>query len=114
MSVIGLMLSLTCLLMRTRSFQDLPLSTTSRGDVVPPLQSLGLVVQNSTQPIGGRVLSPSDANRTRSLAAMAADAKAKNTSAPAATAGIPFGYRFMVGPSRFCWADHRKRPLNCR
>src|SRR3954469_1430351 len=58
MSVIGLMVSLTQRLTRTKSRHAVCVMTISRGCVAPPAHSPGLSAQYSTQPIGERVLSP--------------------------------------------------------
>lgn len=58
MSVIGLMFSFTQRLTRTRSFHAVWVRTISRGCAIALLQSFGLSLQNSTQPIGVRVVSP--------------------------------------------------------
>src|SRR6266404_8155338 len=62
MSVIGLTFSLTQRLTRSRSRHAACDITISRGCVAPPRQSPGLSAQNSTQPIGERVVSPRLAN----------------------------------------------------
>src|SRR3984893_8954248 len=66
MSVIGLTLVLTQRLIRTRSFQAWPDSTTSRGADGFVLHSGSYSTQNSTQPIGARVASPTEMNSGRS------------------------------------------------
>src|ERR1700726_4947691 len=68
MSVIGLTLVLTQRLIRTRSFQAWPESTTSRGADGFVLHSGSYSTQNSTQPIGARVASPTEMNSGRSSA----------------------------------------------
>src|ERR1700692_1492248 len=68
MSVIGLTLVLTQRLIRTRSFQAWPDSTTSRGADGFVLHSGSYSTQNSTQPIGARVASPTAMNSGRSCA----------------------------------------------
>src|ERR1700722_12333638 len=68
MSVIGLTLVLTQRLIRTRSFQAWPDSTTSRGAEGLVLHSGSYSTQNSTQPIGARVVSPTEMNSGRSSA----------------------------------------------
>src|SRR6202521_1758868 len=67
------MLVLTQALTRTRSFQDLPESTTLRGSGFVPSQSCAFSVQNSIQPIGARAFSPTAANSGRSVASSAPD-----------------------------------------
>src|SRR5262245_21425308 len=64
MSVIGLMLSFTQVLMRTRSAQVLLVSTMSRGWVGATLHSSGRSMQHSTHPIGGRGPGPAVTNRS--------------------------------------------------
>src|SRR4029077_16892225 len=68
MSVIGLILVLTQRLIRTRSFQAWPDSTTSRGVDGFVLHSGSYSMQNSTQPIGARVVSPTEMYSGRSCA----------------------------------------------
>src|SRR5271157_761407 len=68
MSVIGLTLVLTQRLIRTRSFQAWPDSTTSRGADGLVLHSGSYSTQNSTQPIGARLASPTEMNSARSCA----------------------------------------------
>src|SRR5262245_27412468 len=68
MSVIGLMLVLTQRLIRLSSFQAWPDSTTSRGVDGLVLHSGSYSMQNSTQPIGARVISPTETNSGRSCA----------------------------------------------
>src|SRR5579864_6306626 len=68
MSVIGLTLVLTQRLIRTRSFQAWLDSTTSRGVDGLVLHSGSYSTQNSTQPIGARVASPTAMNSGRSCA----------------------------------------------
>src|SRR5208282_1376789 len=70
MSVIGLILVLTQRLTRTRSFQAWAESTTSRGDDGLVLHSGSYSTQNSTQPMGGRVVSPVVMNSGRSSAGL--------------------------------------------
>src|SRR5437868_14625625 len=84
MSVTGLMESLTHLLTRTRSFQAFGVSTTSRGDVACVAHSRGFSLQNSTQPIGGRDVSPTDTCMTRSGAANATEAVLSSAAVSAA------------------------------
>src|ERR1700685_1129818 len=68
MSVIGLTVVLTQRLIRTRSFQAWPDSTTSRGADGFVLHSGSYSTQTSTQPIGARVASPTEMNSGRSSA----------------------------------------------
>src|ERR1700730_17538961 len=58
MSVIGLTVSLTQRVTRKRSGQAACVITISRGCDGPPRHSPGFSAQNSTQPIGARVVSP--------------------------------------------------------
>src|SRR5712664_2325128 len=71
MSVIGLTVSLTQRLTRSRSRHAVCDITISRGWVAPPRHSPGLSAQNSTQPIGERAVSPRLAKRARSSPALA-------------------------------------------
>src|SRR5580658_4818505 len=71
MSVIGLTVVLTQRLIRTRSFQAWPDSTTSRGADGLVLHSGSYSTQNSAQPIGARVASPTEMNNGRSWAVLA-------------------------------------------
>src|ERR1700748_1846222 len=71
MSVIGLTVSLTQRLTRSRSRHAVCDITISRGCDGPPAQSPGLSAQNSTQPIGERVVSPRLAYIARSSPARA-------------------------------------------
>src|SRR5579863_1388779 len=66
MSVIGLTVVLTQRLIRTRSFQAWLDSTTSRGADGLVLHSGSYSTQNSVQPIGARVTSPTETNSGRS------------------------------------------------
>src|SRR6187402_2745928 len=112
MSVIGLTLSLTHLLMRTRSVQDLLFSTTSRGALVVVLHSVGRAAQNSTQPIGARVAAPVDTN-SRSLAwalCVAIVAARAKTHVPS----IPLYFKVIVWPLVRPWASCDRKPLDCR
>src|SRR5690242_12964173 len=78
------MVSLTHWLTRTRSFQVLADSTTSRGFDGALAHSAGFSVQNSTQPIGGRVTSATDTWIARSGEMLAGIARSK-----AAAPGAP-------------------------
>src|SRR5580693_6264061 len=69
MSVIGLTVVLTQRLIRTRSFQAWLDSTTSRGADGLVLHSGSYSTQNSVQPIGARVTSPTETNSGRSCVA---------------------------------------------
>src|SRR3954452_2316159 len=114
MSVIGLMVSLTQRLTRSRSFHAVCVITISRGCVAPPRQSPGLSAQNSTQPIGERVISPRLAYRTRSSPACAVAVIAHRTAAKASP--IPAPLMPIVAPVS-CW-DHTSHkgfapPLSC-
>src|SRR5258708_3809902 len=102
MSVSGLTLSLTHRLTRTRSAQAFDVRTISRALVGPPAQSRGLSVQNSVQPIGGRVASPSEMNSARSPACVvgAASRTAPNKAARQPLSSIPWEYHFIGDPSR--------------
>src|ERR1700704_848953 len=102
MSVIGLMVSLTQRLTRTRSFHAVCVITISRACVAPPRQSFGLSAQNSTQPIGERVISPRLAYRTRSSPACAGAVIPNRTAANANP--IPCPLMPIVAPVS-CW-DH--------
>src|SRR6202020_1892368 len=70
MSVIGLTWVLTQRLTRCRSFQAWPDSTTSRGADGLVLHSGSYSTQNSVQPIGARVTSPTVMNSERSSAVL--------------------------------------------
>jgi hypothetical protein len=72
--VIGLIASFTHLFTRDQIFQVLELSITSRGAVDELAHSAGCSVQNSTQPIGARVFSPTDTNIGCSVPALAGKA----------------------------------------
>src|ERR1044072_2381868 len=97
MSVIGLTFSLTQALMRTRSVQDLLVSTTSRGALVVCLHSIGRSAQNSTQPTGARVAAPVDTNSRSSAEALcvAIVAARANTHVPS----ITLYFEVIIGPS---------------
>src|SRR5580700_44842 len=88
MSVIGLTLVLTHRLIRCRSFHAWPDSTTSRGVDGLVLHSGSYSTQNSTQPIGGRVDSPTAmySGRSGRSSATPAFVEASSTSVMAPTA----------------------------
>src|ERR1700689_1405667 len=73
MSVIGLTRVLTQRLTRWRSFQACADSTTSRGADGLVLHSGSYSTQNSTQPIGARVVAPTEMNNGRSCAELPPD-----------------------------------------
>src|SRR5215218_8533423 len=97
MSVTGWMVSLTQRLTRIRSFQTVDVSTTSRGSVEAVVHSLGISLQNSIQPIGGRAWLPIATYATRSAAA--ADAASRMAIMAAASAApnraLDFGDIFI-------------------
>src|ERR1700691_5644928 len=117
MSVIGLTWLLTHRLMRWRSFQASAESTTSRGIDDFVLHSGSYSTQNSTQPIGGRVASPTAANSGRSSAEPPrGDANSASTIMPAAAPRlrIAFATGFIVTPSRLVGVTFRTKLLRRR
>src|ERR1700712_1675865 len=102
MSVIGLTVSLTQQLTRTRSFHAVCVITISRGCVAPPRQSPGLSAQNSTQPIGARVFSPRLAYSFSSPACAVAE-NPNRTAANASPVKCPLLPNIVAPVS--CW-DH--------
>src|SRR5580704_14700811 len=90
MSVIGLTLVLTQRLILIRSFHAWPDSTTSRAVDGLVLHSGSYSTQNSTQPIGGRVVSPTAmySGRSERSSAMPAFVEASSTSVIAPTAAL--------------------------
>src|SRR5271157_3314352 len=114
MSVIGLTLVLTQRLIRTKSFQAWPDSTTSRAIEGLVLHSGSYSTQNSTQPIGARVASPTAANSTRSSAEPArGEANIANAITPAAALHlrIAFATGFIVTPAPSCGVTFRTKIL---
>src|ERR1700728_1397328 len=84
MSVIGLTWVLTQKLTRCRSFQASPDSRMSRGADGLVLHSGSYSTQNSTQPIGARVTSPTVMNIERSSAVLTlGDANSASATTPA-------------------------------
>src|ERR1700761_8204947 len=97
MSVIGLILVLTQRLTRCRSFQASAESTTSRGTDGVVLHSGSYSTQNSTQPIGARVTSPTVIYCGRSAALPpVGTAISASTMMPAAALRL----RIVFGPER--------------
>src|ERR1700694_1797813 len=97
-SVIGLMLSLSHLLTRMRSFQAFEVSATSRPLFGAAAQPAECCEKNSIQPIGARVLPDSETKRARSPATLGAQIAATRTIAAMAAYplfSIPVEYRFM-------------------
>src|SRR5271165_7220901 len=94
------MLSLTDLLMRTRSFQACVVSTTSRGASGLVSHSGAYSEQNSSQPIGARALAPTAMNSGRSLAAFAhgATMPAANAATANPAPSISVGLHFIARP----------------
>jgi hypothetical protein len=84
-----LTLSLTHLLIRTRSFQDFWESTTSRASIGRVSHSRGVSWQNSIQPIGARALAPTAMYKGRSFAASASAAGSMAAAASAAAIASP-------------------------
>src|SRR3954453_13875837 len=103
MSVIGLMVSLTQRLTRNKSRHAICVIAISRGWLAPPRQSPGFSAQNSNQPIGERVVSPSEAYETRSSPAFAGAVIANRTAAIASP--IPCPLMPIVAPVS-CWDHH--------
>src|ERR1700723_1373770 len=103
MSVIGLMVSLTQRLTRNRSPHAVCDITISRGCDGPPAQSAGLSAQNSTQPIGERVVSPRLAYIARSSPARAGAFNPNRTAATANPNPCPLKPNIVAPVS--CW-DH--------
>src|ERR1700742_4518379 len=101
MSVIGLTVSLTQRLTFNRSRQAVCVSTMSRGCVGPLGHSPGLLGQNSTQPIGDRVVSPRLAYSTSP--ALAAVLAPNRTAAIANPIPCPLKPNIVAPVS--CW-DH--------
>jgi hypothetical protein len=111
-SVIGLMLSLTQVLMRTRSLQALLVSTMSRGRVGVTLHSSGRSAQNSTQPIGGRVAAPAVTNSSSCATLREATLAISAIAQP--TASILLYSEVIVAPSVRPWGYILTKPLGCR
>src|SRR5262249_5164069 len=91
--------SFTHLLIRTRSFQALVDSTTSRGSTARVSHSGAYSAQNSTQPTGARAEAPTETNNGRSLAASAVAgiaSAAANAAAASPAPNISLGLRFIV------------------
>src|ERR1700685_2896631 len=114
MSVIGLRVVLTQRLIRTKSFQAGPDSTTSRGADGLVLHSGSYSTQNSTQPIGGRVDSPTAmySGRSERSSAMPAFVEASSPSVIAPTAALLPGIDFVLKlicptPSRQGHVSHK-------
>src|SRR5262245_37151201 len=101
MSVMGLILLLTQLLMRVRSAQAVRDRTTSRASVGLVVHSRRFSAQNSIHPIGAREVEPIDTNNGRSLDAAAVPASAPSMIAAAnAAPAILFLFRCIpVAPS---------------
>src|SRR5580692_5214953 len=117
MSVIGLTVVLTQRLIRTRSFQAWPDSTTSRAADGVVLHSGSYSTQNSTQPIGARVTSPIViyCGRSAALPPMgAANSKSVMTPAAALRLRIVFGPERIVTPSRLVGITFRTKFLQRR
>src|SRR6202035_531372 len=96
--VIGLTLVLTQRLIRTRSFQAWPDSTTSRGADGFVLHSGSYSTQNSTQPIGARVASPTEMNSGRSCP----------RSCPRSCAELVFSVAIRVAATKIATALRRR------
>src|SRR5262249_44089032 len=97
--------------MRTRSFQALAVRTTSRGAVGATLHSCGRSAQNSTQPIGALVVSPTEMNSASPAAAGAAVSADANQP----MASIPLGYLFIGDPfPRHVGVTFPTNDLKCR
>src|ERR1700722_3221879 len=115
MSVIGLTVLLNQWLTRSRSRHAVCDITISRGCVGPPAHSLGLSAQNSTQPIGERVVSPRLAYIARSSPARAGAFNPNRMAATANPNPCPLNPNIVAPVS--CW-DHVSHkgfspPLSC-
>jgi hypothetical protein len=64
-------------------------------------------MQNSTQPIGARVLSPTAMNAPRSLAAAIEAAHTKASAVPAVS--IRLNFLPMFGPFPSCWGHNSQK-----
>src|ERR1700730_1508305 len=103
MSVIGLTVSLTQRLTRNKSRHAVCDITISRGCDAPPPHSPGLSAQNSTQPIGARVVSPRLAYKLRSSPACAGTLNPSRMTAIANPFPCPLNPNIVAPVS--CW-DH--------
>src|SRR5580704_17055991 len=113
MSVIGLIVSLIRLLMRTRSFQALAESTTLRGTVGATSHSCGRSAQNWTQPIGGRACSPVIMN-ANSVAACACGEATVRAAASHPCLSIRQYPDLICDPSRLLGVTFLTKILRCR